>query len=135
MANTIVQPSNIARGAPKYLPYLPALAMQTAEPQFYMTAYPLQFYLISGATGTTGTFEMQVMGRNQHAIAVTGANGASFAGTVLVEGTLDGANWITLDSIMAAGIKQYTGLYRSIRVSVADYTSGSITVAGITQRS
>lgn len=128
-----IQPSNIQRGAPKYMPYLPSMAMQTAEPQFFMTAYPLQFNLITGAAAiSTNTYEMQVLGRTKHAIAVSG----TFVATVFVEATLDGVNWVTLQlSINAPGIVQFDGLYQSIRVSVSTYTSGSVTVVGMTQRS
>lgn len=127
-----VSPFNTQRGGSNYLPYLPSLAMQTASAQFYMTPYPLQFNLITGAVAiSTNTYEMQVLGRNYHAIAVSG----TFVATVLAEATLDGVNWFTLATITTAGITQYTGLYQSIRVSVSAYTSGTITVVGMTQRS
>lgn len=115
------------------MPYLPSMAMQTAEPQFFMAAYPLQFNLITGAAAiSTNTYEMQVLGRTKHAIAVSG----TFVATVFVEATLDGVNWVTLQlSINAPGIVQFDGLYQSIRVSVSTYTSGSVTVVGMTQRS
>ena len=107
------------------------MAMLTAEPQFFMAAYPLQFSLITGATAISmETYEMQVLGRIRHAIQVSG----TFTATVLVEGSLDGVNWDTLASVAAPGISQYTGLYQSIRVSVNAYTNGTITVVGMTQR-
>jgi hypothetical protein len=115
-----------------YLPYLPNVALQTAGPQFYMTAFPLQFALITDAAevSTTQT-EMQVLGRNLHAIAVSG----TFDATVLIEGSLDGTNWSTLSSLTTTGITQYTGLYQSIRASVSAWTSGTVTVVGMSQRS
>ena len=115
-----------------YLPYLPNVALQTAGPQFYMTAFPLQFPLITAATAVSATqSEMQVLGRNLHAVQVSG----TFSATVLIEGSLDGVNWTTLSSLTATGITQYTGLYQSIRASVSAYTSGSVTVVGMSQRS
>lgn len=114
------------------LPYLPNVAMNTAEPMFYNSAFPLQFSLISDATAVTSTAaQMQVSGRNLHAVAVSG----TFTGTVTVYGTLDGENWIVLDTVTAPEILQYAGLYQDIAVSVTAYTSGSITVTGMTQRS
>jgi hypothetical protein len=99
---------------------------------FYMTAYPLQFNLITDATAvSTEPSEMQTLGRNLHGIQVSG----TFAATVLVEATLDGQTWEQLDTITTAGIKQYSGVYASIRVSVSAYTSGSVFVFGLSQRS
>lgn len=116
------------------LPYSPSVAMKTAQPLFYDTAYPLQFKLIINATAqTTNTYEMQVLGRNRHAIAVTSTGG--FTASVLVEATLDGVNWATLGTITTSTINQYQGLYQSIRVSIPSYTSGTITVTGMTMRS
>lgn len=113
------------------LPFSPSVAKQTAQPLFYDTAYPLQFNLITAAAAQgTDTYEMQVLGRNLHAIAVSG----TFVATVLVEATLDGANWLTLSSITSSGITQYQGIYESIRVSVSAYTSGTVTVTSMTQR-
>lgn len=149
MSNTIVQPSNVAprttntnaagittiTGSGYFLPYLPNVAQQTSQPQFFMSAFPLQFTLISDATAqTTDTYEMQVLGRNLHAIAVSTASGTTFSATVLVEATLDGTNWFTLASLTSTGITQYSGVYQSIRVSIPSYTSGTITVSGMTQR-
>ncbi len=146
MSMVTVQPSNVAprttqtnsagntvvAGSGYLLPYLPNVAAQTSQPQYYMTAFPLQFSLLENATETTSdTYEMQVMGRNLHAIAVTG----TFVGTVLVEGTLDGQNWAPLSTISNETIEQYSGVYQSLRVSVTGYTSGTITVTGMTQRS
>lgn len=145
METEIIQPSNVAprttevnaqgnrtlTGNGYTLPYLPIVAMNTAEPMFYNTAFPLQFALITAATAvTTVAQQMQVSGRNLHAIAVSG----TFVGTVTVYGTLDGTNWVTLDSVTAPEILQYAGLYQDIAVSVTAYTSGSITVTGMTQR-
>lgn len=127
----IIQPFNLQRGQSNLLPYLPSQALQSAQPQFFMTAAPLQFNLISNASAvSTDKYEMQVLGRNLHAIQVSG----TFSATVLVESTLDGVTWFTLDTITAAGIKQYSGVYQSIRVSVSAYTSGAISVVGVTQR-
>lgn len=129
----IIQPSNLQRGQSNLLPYLPSQALQSAQPQFFMTSAPLQFDLFSNASAVTATgeqAEMQVLGRNLHAIQVSG----TFSATVLVESTLDGVSWFTLDTITAAGIKQYTGVYQSIQVSVSAYTSGSVSVVGVTQR-
>lgn len=113
------------------LPYVPGPGAQTAGASFSMTAYPLQFHLIEGATAQSNEkYEMQVLGRNLHAIQVKGITTA----TVLVEATVDGENWVTLSSVTADGITQYSGLYASIRVSISAYTSGSIDVFGISQR-
>ena len=127
-----VSPSNTQRGGSNYLPYLPSVAMQTANPQFYMTAFPLQFDLLTAESSISSeSVEMQALGRNLHAIQVSG----TFVATVLVEATLDGVNWSTIGTITAPGITQYSGLFQSIRVSVSAYTSGVITVTGITMRS
>lgn len=150
----IIQPSNVNRQqsvgtAPNgtstwqgghALPYLPNVASRTAEPLFYMTAYPLQFSLIDGATAvTTGNedpyAEFNVLGRNIHAVQVGTSDGSTFSATVLVESTLDGELWTQLDEITAPSSKQYEGLYQSIRVSITAYTSGTIDVVAITQRS
>lgn len=124
-------PSNTQRGGSNYLPYLPSLAMQSANPQFFMTAYPLQFNLLTAESSISSeTVEMQVLGRNLHAIQVSG----TFAATVLVEATLDGINWGTIATITSPQITQFSGLYQSIRASVSAYTSGNVTVTGITMR-
>jgi hypothetical protein len=147
----IVQPSNVSGKQPmganangtsswqggSLLPYTPNVARETAQPLFYMTAYPLQFMLISGKSGiTTGQadpyYEMNVLGRNLHAVAVSASG--TYNATVLFEATLDGVNWFTLQSVTAAGIYQFSGVYQSIRVSITAWTSGAITVTGITQR-
>lgn len=142
----IIQPSNVAprttttnaagvttvTGSGYLLPYLPNVAQQTSEPQYYMTAYPLLFPLLTNVTATTAEpAEMQVLGRTYHAIQTSG----TFVATITVEGTLDGTNWYSLGSITSAGIAQYNGIYLSIRVSVTAYTSGAVTVAGLTMRS
>jgi len=99
-----------------------------------MTAYPLQFTLFSAVTSAQVLSDqspvIQVLGRNLHAVAVTG----TFSANVLIEATLDGANWATLATVTAPQITQFTGIYQDIRVTVPTYTSGTITVTAITQR-
>jgi len=133
----IVKPTNVGRGQSNTLPYLPNPSGTIAQSMFWMTAMPLQFTLFNQATAiTTGQAdpfsEVNVLGRNLHAVAVSATG--TYAATVLVEATLDGVNWFTLDTITATGIKQYSGLYQSIRASITVYTSGTITVTAITQR-
>ena len=133
--NHIIQPSNAQRGASNTLPYFPLLGGDLAEAQFYQTSYPLQFLLIQDATAQVlDTYEMNVLGRTKHVVAVSCAQGTTYNATVLVEGTLDGINWVTLESVITPQILQLEGLYQSIRVSIPTYVSGTITVAGITQR-
>lgn len=130
----VIQPGNLQRGQSNYLPYIPLPSAYIAESMLYQTAIPLQFTLIKEVAATTTDYaEIDVLGRNLHAIAVS-ASGI-YNATVLVEATLDGVNWGMLDSITATGIKQYSGLYQSIRISIPTYTSGTITVSAITQRS
>lgn len=137
MANKIVQPDNFSRDYPwkNALPYLPNVAMQSAQPYHFMLSMPLHFTLIPSATAAvTNTSEMQVLGRNMHAIQVACTSGTMSA-TVLVEATVDMVNWVQIDSITAPGIKQYSGVYASIRASMPTYTSGTISVTGLSQRS
>lgn len=122
------------------LPYLPNVASRTAEPMFYMTAYPLQFSLIKDATAVTTSnsdpySEFNTLGRNLHAVQVGTEDGSAFTATVLVEATCDGTIWTELDQITTATAKQYSGIFQSIRVSISAYTSGAIDVVGMTQRS
>lgn len=131
MSTVTVSPYNLAPGKSNLLPYMPSQALQSAQPQFFMTSAPLQFNLITAANAqSTNAYAMQVLGRNYHAIQVIG----TFSASVLVEATLDGTNWFTLSTITSAGITQYTGIYQAIRVSVSAYTSGNVTVVGISQR-
>ncbi len=148
----IIQPSNLSRqkefgtapnGVTQWsgmnaLPYLPSGAMQSAQPYFYGTAYPLQFYLIEGATADTAAgqqAEWNALGRNLHAVAVSTASGTTFSATVLIEATLDGVNWLTIASITTTEIQQFSGLYQSLRASITAYTSGTISVTSVMQRS
>jgi hypothetical protein len=134
MSNIVVQPSNVGRGASNTLPYFPTIGWDIAQSQFYQTAYPLQFPLITGAIAAeTVTYEMTISGRNLNAIAVYSTSG-TYNATVLVEGTLDGIGWVTLESITSPQITQLSGLYQSIRVSIPAYASGTINVAGMSQR-
>jgi len=131
----IIQPGNVIRGESNVLPYLPNVSLRSAQPLFFMTSYPLQFKLFDAVSaakvlGTT-TPEIHVLGRNLHAIAVTG----TFDATVLLEATLDGVNWLTLASVTTPGITQYVGLYQSIRATIPTYVSGAVTVTAISQRS
>jgi len=134
----IVQPDNVGRGQSNTLPYTPNPSGYVSQSMFFMSAYPLQFILFTDETSvTTGNSdpyaEIMVLGRNLAAIQVS-TTGGTYAATVLVEGTLDGVNWTTIQSITAAGIVQISGLYQSIRASITAYTSGNISVTAISQR-
>jgi hypothetical protein len=129
----IIKPNNLDLGS-IMLPYVPGPSTYSSETNFFQTTFPLQFSLIAGATAVTpgGTYyEINVLGRKYHAIQVSGP---AYNATVLLEGTLDGINWITIQSITAVGIYQYTGIYQSLRVSITAYTAGTIAVTAITQR-
>lgn len=132
----IIKPSNVNRGDSNVLPYLPNPSSHVASSMFTMTAYPLQFtmYTAQAAAQLNTSSQapvIQVLGRNQHAIQVSG----TFSASVLIEATLDGTNWFTLDTITTPSVKQYSGLYESIRASIPSFTSGAITVTAISQRS
>lgn len=131
----IHQPTNLERGKTNLLPYLPISSTVSGEVNFFGATIPLLFTLIDKATATTtGTEQFQTLGRNSHAIQTAVETGDTFGGTVLVEATLDGSHWFTLDTITTATIKQYTGMYTDIRVSITAYTSGHISVFAATQR-
>lgn len=118
------------------LPYIPGPSTFSSETNYFQSSFPLQFNLIVGATASTpaGTYyEFNTLGRNYHSIQVSAP--AVINATILVEGTLDGVNWTTIESISSLKISQYTGIYQSIRVSISAYTSGTITVTSMTMRS
>lgn len=131
----IVKPNNVGRGESNTLPYLPNPSSRSAQPMHYMTSYPLQFTLFDAVAVaqplSESTPEINVLGRNLLAVAVTG----TFDATVKIEATLDGKNWVQLASITTPGITQYDGIYRSIRATIPTYVSGEVTVAAISQRS
>ncbi|UOF90778.1 hypothetical protein LSG31_00400 [Fodinisporobacter ferrooxydans] len=149
----LIQPNNTSRQQPtttgangvsawqggNALPYLPNFAAKSSEPLFYMTAYPLEFTLFSKQTAvTTGQAdpysEINALGRNLHAVQVAVETGETMNATVLIEGTLDGVHWTQIEQITAPKISQYSGLYKSIRASITAYTSGTISVLAVSQR-
>jgi hypothetical protein len=116
------------------LPYNPGPSALSAESNFFQSAFPLKFTAIDAGTVTPNNAQtpvgsealILVFGREKHAVQVTG----SFTATILVEVTLDdpasqNAQWITLDTITAASVKQYTGIYYAMRLSISAYTSGN----------
>lgn len=128
----LVQPNNV-QPRDAILPYLPEISTYSGQTNFFQSVYPLQFTILSDAQAATPAgeyYEINVLGRNYHAIQVSG----TFNASVLVEGTLDGQNWAPIETITSAKISQYTGLYQSIRVSIPSYTSGTINVSAMTMR-
>jgi hypothetical protein len=141
--NNIVMPDNLKNGVTGrlntslMLPYTPGPSAITAESNYFQSFFPLIFTPIGPASVTkndrvtpNGTQAViQTFGRNAFAVQVSG----TFTASVLIEATLDGVNWETLDTISAKGIKQYTGLYLAIRAGISAYTSGNPLVTVIVQ--
>lgn len=136
-------PSNVTRGSDNTIPYFPIPSLRTAEGIFFTLNYPLQFQLYDGVTGGTGIttgqndpfVEWTPIGRNLHAVQVASHAAGTFGSSVLLEGSLDGVHWFTIDTITVAGIKQYTGLYQSLRTSITAYTGTTpIEVRAISQK-
>jgi hypothetical protein len=73
-----------------------------------------------------------IFGRTLHAVQVSG----TFTATVTVEVSLDSTltNWKQIDTISAADLKQYSGIYFALRVKISAYTSGNPLVIVQTQR-
>lgn len=116
------------------LPYTPGPGAMTAEAMLFQAAFPLQFKLVDGATAIASPIDnIEFLGRNHLAVQVSSSVGP-FGGTILLEATLDGAHWVTLDTITTESIKQYSGMYAGIRASVSVYNSGKIDVFAIIQR-
>jgi hypothetical protein len=116
------------------LPYTPGPGAQTAEAMLYQAAFPLQFKLVSAAVAIASPVDyIEFLGRNRLAIQVLSSSG-TYGGTVLLEVTLDGLHWVTLDTITTESVKQYTGIYVAVRASVSAYTSGTIEVFALIQR-
>jgi len=134
----ITQPNNVGRGQSNTLPYTPNPSGQIAQSMYWMSAYPLCFSLFSGLTAVTTEqtdpyFQVNTLGRSQFAVQVESTQG-TYNATVLIEGTLDGENWSTVQTITSAGITQINGLYAALRVSVTSYTSGTLTCTLVMQR-
>lgn len=145
----IVQPDNITNartGQPNralMLPYNPGPSASTAETNYFSAAFPLVFTAIGTASKTANNIvtpagsEAIVLsfGRTLQAVQVTG----TFTASVKIEVTLDDpasqdAQWIVLDTISAASLKQYSGIYYAMRISISAYTSGSVNVKVQMQR-
>lgn len=130
----IHQPTNIQRGKDNLLPYTPISSTVGAEVNFFSASMPLMFTLISMVQAVTTGDQFQALGRNYHALQTTAEQAETFGATVLVEATLDGTHWFTLDTITTATNKQYVGLFTDIRATVTAWTSGHISVFALSQR-
>ena len=64
-------------------------------------------------------------------IAMTFQVSGTFVGTVAIQGTLDGTNWVDLAYFSADGVEQVLGPFIKIRARVTAYTSGTINAYAI----
>lgn len=140
----VVQPDNLTNarsGKPNIsaiLPYNPGPSALTSESNFFQACFPLKFTPIG--TGTTTPNNAQTpagseaiigtFGRDLFAVQVSG----TFVGTVLLEGSLDGVTWTQVDTFTTSALRQYSGLYYNMRLSISAYTSGAPLVSFIMQK-
>ena len=86
-----------------------------------------QLYNAGGAGATGPQTPLNVTGRYYHAVQVTGIAGSD---SFNIEGSLDGVNWNTVGSAIAAnGITQFTGMFTYLR---ANKTAGTGTASIVT---
>lgn len=144
MSRNVVMPDNLTNaqtGKPNIsaiLPYNPGPSALTAESNFFQACFPLKFTPIgpssvtpNNAVTTAGSEAIILtFGRDLFSVQVSG----TFTGTVLLEGSLDGVTWTQVDTFTTAALRQYSGLYYNMRVSISAYTSGTPLVTFVMQK-
>lgn len=142
----LIQPDNLTNartGKPNIsamLPYNPGPSALSAETNYFSASFPLLFTPISPTSVTPNGIVTPVgsealillLGRNQYAVQVSG----TFVATVTIEVSLDVslAVWKSLDTFTTADLKQYSGLFYAMRVSISAWTSGNPLVTVLMQR-
>lgn len=142
----VIQPDNLTNartGQPNraaILPYNPGPSALSAESNFFQASFPLLFTPIGTNTVTPNNAVtpagqealILIFGRTLHAVQVSG----TFTATVKVEVSIDSnlVQWKQLDTFTTADLRQYSGIYFAMRITISAYTSGTISVLAQTQR-